>query len=307
MMLTTRPYATLAAAGRHSGLRESHLVVGLHPKAADFCRGRAARACRPRWELNLPALASRGPLECATDQAVRTEWEARRAQRGVSGREHVRGRITVPQGDASGLFSQYAQFDRGFDRYGPRSLDAGLRILCTEHGDTAIHGSCVSRDRDRHGRWFGAGPRSAGFLWRHRPRDAAGSGPDRVRRVTRATRFRLRPRHGAAAVLVRSCRPRRRRGGRRRLCGRAADRKVQDTRAVPRHYRYSRLCRHDPAARACPRNVSGVHDLDPRIIGNAMDRKPYRRGADDFVLRVAVRLPAQPAVPALAALLLTRG
>src|SRR5262249_25576340 len=30
------------------------------------------------------AVASRGPLECATDQAVRTEWEVRRAQsRGV--------------------------------------------------------------------------------------------------------------------------------------------------------------------------------------------------------------------------------
>src|SRR5262245_41079553 len=37
-----------------SGLRESHLVVGLHPKAADFCR--AARACRSRLALNLPQL-----------------------------------------------------------------------------------------------------------------------------------------------------------------------------------------------------------------------------------------------------------
>src|SRR5262249_38372963 len=84
-----------------------------------------------------------------------------------------------------------------------------------------------------------------------------------------------------------------------------ADGKEQKRGSIPRHYRYSRLCRHDPAARPGPRNISGVHDLDPRIVGNALDRKHDRRGADDFVLRVAVRLPAQPAVPALAALRLT--
>src|SRR5262245_15279399 len=138
MMLTTSPYATLAAAGRHSGLRESQLVVGLHPKAADVCRSCAAWACRSRWELNLPALASRGPLECATDQAVRTEWEARRAQRGVSGREHVRGRITVPQGDASGLFSPYAQFNWRIDRYGSGVLDCWLRVIIVEYGHLGV-------------------------------------------------------------------------------------------------------------------------------------------------------------------------
>ena len=38
-----------------------------------------------------------------------------------------------------------------------------------------------------------------------------------------------------------------------------------------------------------------------------LDRKHDRRVADDVVLRVAIRLPAQPTVPALAAILLTRG
>ncbi len=83
--------------------------------------------------------------------------------------------------------------------------------------------------------------------------------------------------------------------------------KYKIRRPVSRHYRHSQLCRHDPAARARPRDVSGLHDLDPRIDGNAMDRKPHCRDGDDFVLHIAVRLPAQPAVPALAALLLTRG
>src|SRR5262245_39616506 len=91
-----------------SGLRESHLVVGLHPKAADFCR--AARACRSRLALNLPQLLPVAHWNVLRITLCETEWEARRAQRGVSGREHVRGRIAVPQGDASGLFSQYAQF-----------------------------------------------------------------------------------------------------------------------------------------------------------------------------------------------------
>src|SRR5262249_50104800 len=255
------------------------------------------------------AVASRCPLECATDHAVRTEWEARRAQCGVSGREHVRGRITVPQRDAFGLFSPYAQFTWRIDSYCTRSFAPGVRILCTEHGDTAAHVSCVGRGWDRRGRWFPARPRSARFLWRHRPRDADGLCPGRVRRVTGAARFRLWPRHGAAAVLVRSGSPRRRRGARRRLCRRAADRKIQNTWPVPRHYRYSQLCRHDPPARARPRNISRVHDLDPRIVVNAVDRKHYCRGTHDAVLRVAVRLPAHPAVPALAALLLilTRG
>src|SRR5262245_28155469 len=244
---------------------------------------------------------------CYGYHTVRTEWEVRRAQCGVSGREHVRGRITVPPRDASGLFSPYAQFTWRIDRYGTRSVAAGVRILCTEYGDPAVHVSCFGRGWDRRGHWFAARPCSARFLWRQRPGDTTGLRPDRVRRVTRAARFRLRPRHGAAAILVCSRRPRRRRCHRRRFCRRAADREVQNTRSLSRHHRYSRLCRHDPAARTGPRNVSGVHDLDPRIVGNAMDRKRDRRGADDFVLRVAVRLPAQPAVPALAALLLTRG
>src|SRR5262249_16395540 len=307
MMLSTRPSATLAAAARHSGLRGSHFVVGFPPKASGFFRSCAAWACRCRLGLNLPRLLPLAHCNVLRIRLCEPEWEVRRAQRGVSGREHVRGRITVPQGDASGLFSQYAQFDRGIDRYGPRPLDAGLRILCAEHGHTAIHVGCLRRGRDRHGRWLTTRPWSARFLWRHRPRDAAGSGLDRVRRVARAARFRLRPRHGAAAVLACSCSPRRRRGDRRCLCRRAADRKVQNTWSLSRHYRYSRLCRHDPAARARPRHLSCVSYLDPRIIGNALDPKHAVWGADGVVLRAVVRLPAQPAVPALAALLLTRG
>src|SRR6266404_5539179 len=81
---------------------------------------------------------------------------------GVSRREHVRGRITVPRGDASGLFSQYAQFDWWIDRYGPGPLYAGLRILCAEHRHTAIDVGCVSRDRDCRGGWFGARAWAAG-------------------------------------------------------------------------------------------------------------------------------------------------
>src|SRR5262249_15752612 len=75
---------------------------------------------------------------CYGYRTVRTEWEVRRAQCGVSGREHVRGRITVPQGDASGLFGPYAQSTWRIDRYDTRSFAAGVRILCTEHGDTAV-------------------------------------------------------------------------------------------------------------------------------------------------------------------------
>src|SRR5262245_17033344 len=100
---------------------------------------------------------------CYGYRTVRTEWEARRAQCGVSGREHVRGRIAVPEGDASGLFSQYAQFAWWIDRCGPRPRAAGLRILCAQHGHTAIHVSRFGFDRDcRRGR-FGARPCPAGF------------------------------------------------------------------------------------------------------------------------------------------------
>jgi hypothetical protein len=105
-----------------------------------------------------------------------------------------------PPGDASGVFSQYAQFGRWVDGYGPRPLDAGLRILCAERGHTGIDVGCLGRNRDRHGRWFRARPRSAGFLRRHLPRDASGDGLGRLRRVTRAARFRLRPRYGAACI-----------------------------------------------------------------------------------------------------------
>jgi hypothetical protein len=120
----------------------------------------------------------------------------------VSRREHVRGRITVPRGDASGLFNQHAQFDWWIDRYGPGPLYAGLRILCAEHRHTAIDVGCVSRDRDCRGGWFGARARAAGFLWRHRSRDAAGAGFDRVGRVTRAARFCLWARHGGLFSFV---------------------------------------------------------------------------------------------------------
>src|SRR5262249_56980256 len=80
--------------------------------SAALWRCRPTRPCEtPTCNAGLPvpfgakfaAVASRGPLECATDIiTVRTEWEVRRAQCGVSGREHVRGRITVPQGAAFG-------------------------------------------------------------------------------------------------------------------------------------------------------------------------------------------------------------
>src|SRR5262249_61952427 len=159
-----------------------------------------ARACFP-WPIGM----------CYGYHTVRTEWEARRAQCGVSGREHVRGRITVPQGDASGLFSPYAQFTWWIDRYGTRSFAAGVRILCTEYGDTAVHVSCFGRGWDRRGRWFAARPRSARFLWRHSPRATAGLCPHRLRRGTRGARFRLWPPHGPAAVLVCPFRPPRRR------------------------------------------------------------------------------------------------
>src|SRR5262249_23512434 len=95
------------------------------------------------------------------------EWGFGARECGGVRREHVRGRITVLRGDASGLFSPYAQFDRWIDRYGPRPLYAGLRILCAEHRHTAIDVGCVSRDRDCRGGWFGARAWAAGFLWRH--------------------------------------------------------------------------------------------------------------------------------------------
>src|SRR5262249_45594519 len=104
----TRPCATPAAAARQPAACGKAIWLWA-------CVLRLRVLLRPRcsglpvpFAAKFAAVASRCPLECATDHAVRTEWEARRAQCGVSGREHVRGRITVPQGDASGLFSQYA-------------------------------------------------------------------------------------------------------------------------------------------------------------------------------------------------------
>src|SRR5262249_2514599 len=119
-MLTTRLSATPAAAARQIDACGGGIWFWAPPGGA------AGR----RLELNLRAACFPWPIGmCYGYRTVRTEWEARRAQCGVSGREHVRGRIAVPQGDASGLFSQYAQFAWWIDRCGPRPLAAGLRIL----------------------------------------------------------------------------------------------------------------------------------------------------------------------------------
>src|SRR5215470_276289 len=56
-------------------------LLGLHPKAADFCR--AARACRSRLALNLPQLLPVAHWNVLRMTAVRTEWEVRRARCGV--------------------------------------------------------------------------------------------------------------------------------------------------------------------------------------------------------------------------------
>ena len=63
----------------------------------------ALRGYRSCLELNLPALASRGPLECATDHAVRAEWEVRRVQRGVTGGSMSEGVSPSPRGTRPGF------------------------------------------------------------------------------------------------------------------------------------------------------------------------------------------------------------
>jgi len=59
-----------------------------------------------------------------------------------------------------------------------------------------------------------------------------------------------------------------------------------------RHYRHSRLRQPDPSDRTGPRNVPGVHDLDPGIDGDAVDRESDRGGGNDHILCLAIRLPA---------------
>jgi putative tricarboxylic transport membrane protein len=57
VVLTDLPMRNAGKCGwANSGLRDSDLVVGLHPKAADFCRSGAVRARRSRSWLNLPRL-----------------------------------------------------------------------------------------------------------------------------------------------------------------------------------------------------------------------------------------------------------
>ncbi len=157
----------------------------------------------------------------------------------------------------------------------------GYAFYVPNTGHAAPYGGSYSFGRSRRSLWFLAGPWSAGFLWRLGPRHADDAGLDRFRRVAWAARFCLRSRHGAAAVLVCPCRPRRRGCDRWRLCRRAADRKIQNSRSGARHYRDSRLRRHDPPDGTGARNISGVHDLDPGIDGDAVDRKPDRGGSND--------------------------
>ncbi len=79
------------------------------------------------------------------------------------------------------------------------------------------------------------------------------------------------------------------------------DREVQDPRTRAGHHRHLALCRAHPPVRAGRCDLPCLHDLDHGIEGNAMGREPDRGGGDDLGMRAAVRLPLEPAVPALAA------
>src|SRR5262249_1895856 len=68
-----------------------------------FCQA-ARRGRWPRFELNLPAVASRHPRECATHHVVPTEWEVRgHAPRGGPGGNMSEGLSPSPRGTRPGF------------------------------------------------------------------------------------------------------------------------------------------------------------------------------------------------------------
>ena len=152
---------------------------------------------------------------------------------------------------------------------------------------------------------------AAGFVPVRGPQDfygglvlvAAGDlGAGRVRRLAGPARLCVRPRHGAAAVR-RSCSPclaRRWRWSASSPMGRAIEKyKIRGPALVlVGIFLFAALIR--PFGLVVATYLAFIVSIMGST-GDALGRKPHRGGGDDAVLRPAVRLPAQSAVPALAA------
>ena len=98
-----RCVAAIPPAGPAIGLRQSHVVCGLASQSCGFATG-PPLGLTARVGSEICRGCFRSPIGMCYGSRCANRMGGSAARCGVSRREHVRGRITVPRGDASGLF-----------------------------------------------------------------------------------------------------------------------------------------------------------------------------------------------------------